>query len=226
MTVTPNTDQAQVPDDKSAQLEKNFAAQRKHYEKQLEQERNARMLAEEKVAEAGRMAERRSTSNDEEDDDSEPYVDNKKLNRKLASFERNIEEKIDKKAEAKAYAMIEQERRNAYLKDNADMSKVLSEENLEKFANTHPRLAESLLRMPEGFERQRLVYENIKALGVDRPEVKTPSVQEKIEANRKSPYYQGSGVGSAPYASQSDFSEGGQKNAYAKMQELKNRLRI
>jgi hypothetical protein len=80
--------------------------------------------------------------------------------------------------------------------------------------------------MPEGFERQRLVYENIKALGVDKPISKEPSVQEKIEANRKSPYYQPSGVGAAPYASQSDFSAGGQKQAYEKMQELKNRLRI
>ena len=50
--------------------------------------------------------------------------------------------------------------------------------------------------------------------------------QEKIDANRKSPYYQPSGVGAAPYASAGDFSDSGQKSAYAKMQELKSRLRI
>lgn len=225
MTVTPNTDQVQVVDDKSAQLEKNFAAQRKHYEKQLEQERQARMLAEEKAEEASRLAQQRSASSDD-DDDNEPYVDTKKLNKKLANFERNIEEKIDKKAEAKAYQMIEAERRTAYLRENNDFDKVMDAETIQKFADRHPRVAETILRMPEGFERQKLVYETIKAMGVDKPEVKGPSVQDKIDANRRSPYYQPSGVGSAPYASQSDFSDGGQKQAYAKMQELKNRLRI
>jgi hypothetical protein len=80
--------------------------------------------------------------------------------------------------------------------------------------------------MPDTFARQKLVYKNIKALGLHRPEAKAPSVQEKIDANRKSPYYQPSGVGTAPYQSVGDFSAGGQKQAYDKMQELKNRLRI
>jgi len=80
--------------------------------------------------------------------------------------------------------------------------------------------------MPEGFERQKLVYKNIKALGLNMPEVKQPTIQDKIDANKRSPYYQPSGVGTAPYASVGDFSSQGQKQAYAKMQELKNKLRI
>ena len=80
--------------------------------------------------------------------------------------------------------------------------------------------------MPEGFERQKLVYENIKALGIDQPEQKGPSIQDKVDANRRGPSYQPTGVGSAPFSSQGDFSAAGMKNAYAKMQELKNRLSI
>jgi hypothetical protein len=80
--------------------------------------------------------------------------------------------------------------------------------------------------MPEGFERQKLVYKNIKALGLHKPEEKAPSIQDKVDANRRSPYYQPSGVGSAPYAPVGDFSANGQKAAYEKMQELKSKLRI
>ena len=56
---------------------------------------------------------------------------------------------------------------------------------------------------------------------------KEPSIQDKIDANRRSPFYQPSGIGSAPYAGpDGDFSAAGQKTAYDKMQELKSRLRI
>ncbi len=96
----------------------------------------------------------------------------------------------------------------------------------QKFADNDPELAETILQMPEGFERQKLVYKNIKALGLHKPAQKQSTIQEKIDQNRRSPYYQASGVGSAPYASQGDFSAGGQKNAYEKMLELKKNLRI
>jgi hypothetical protein len=80
--------------------------------------------------------------------------------------------------------------------------------------------------MPEGFERKKLVYQNIKELGINKPEQKQPSIQDKIDANRKSPYYQPSGVGTAPYAQVGDFSEAGQKNAFAKMRELQKQMRL
>jgi len=63
-------------------------------------------------------------------------------------------------------------------------------------------------------------------MGLHQPEQKQASIQEKVDANRRSPYYQPTGVGSAPYGNTGDFSPAGQKNAYAKMQDLKNRLRI
>jgi hypothetical protein len=57
------------------------------------------------------------------------------------------------------------------------------------------------------------------------PEAK-PSIQETIDKNRKGPFYQPTGVGTAPYAGGGDFSPTGQKSAYDKMQELKARLRL
>jgi hypothetical protein len=118
----------------------------------------------------------------------------------------------------------EELRQEMWLENNPDFYDILN--HAQRFAERAPKLAESILRMPEGFERQKLVYQNIKALGLDQPEKKQQSIQEKIDSNRKSPYYQPSGVGSAPYASQGDFSESGKKNAYDKLQELKRNLRI
>lgn len=213
---------------KNEAIETNLAKQRQMYERKLEQERQARMELEARIAAAEAAAQQRERMSpvNEEEEDSEPYVDKKKLHKELHKFQKNIEETIDKKAEAKAAAMIETERRTGYLRENPDFNQVMNEETIEKFANKHPRLAEGILRMPEGFERQKLVYETIKTLGMDKPEEKQPSIQDKIDANRRNPYYQPSGVGSAPYASAGDFSSSGQKNAYAKMQELKNRLRL
>ncbi len=80
--------------------------------------------------------------------------------------------------------------------------------------------------MPESFERYKLVYKNIKALGLHKPSPKEPTLEEKLAANRKSPYYQPSGEASAPYQSAGNFSLDGQKQAYEKMQELKKHMRI
>lgn len=230
MTTSIEAQASSEPDSKNEVIENNLAKQRRMYERQLEQERLARQQAEERATAAEATAQertRKSSTNDSDDEeDDEPYVDRRKLHKELHKFQKNMEQTIDQKAEAKASALIEQERRSNYLKENGDFNQVMNEDTIEKFAQKHPRLAENILRMPDGFDRQKLVYENIKALGIDKPEQKQVSIQEKIDANRKSPYYQPSGVGAAPYASVGDYSASGQKNAYDKMQELKNRLRI
>ncbi|HEY5235605.1 MAG TPA: hypothetical protein VIJ14_05465, partial [Rhabdochlamydiaceae bacterium] len=152
---------------------------------------------------------------DDADDDSEPYVDHKKLNKKLAAFEQNFEKKVDAKAETIARSMIEQERQSSFLKANPDFQQILSPEMIQKFAEKHPDIAEPMLDMPDNFSRQKLLYQNIKALGINRPAVAEPNIQQKIDANRKSPYYQPTGGNAPPYAGQGDFSQAGQKNAYA-----------
>jgi hypothetical protein len=121
-------------------------------------------------------------------------------------------------------AAKEELKQEMWLENNPDFYDVL--QHAEKFAQKAPKLAETILRMPEGFERQKLVYQNIKELGINKPEQKQPSIQEKIDANRRSPYYQPSGVGSSPYSQVGDFSPTGQKNAYEKLKQLKEQLRL
>lgn len=215
---------------KNESIETNLAKQRQMYERKLEQERMARAQAEERAVLAEKAATERaklSPLNDDEDDD-EPYVDKKKLHKTLTRFGEQTKQQTQEDIKKAVEQALDQERRGQYLRDNSDFNQVMNEQTIERFALKHPKLAQNILQMPDGFERQKLVYENIKALGIDKPESKSPTIQEKIESNRRSPYYQPSGVGTAPYATttQGDFSSQGQKNAYDKMQELKNRLRI
>ena len=162
---------------------------------------------------------------EEEDNYGEPYVDEKRLEKKLAKFGNNTQSEIQKAMQSAKEAAKEEVKRELFLENNSDFYDVL-QNHADKLAQKAPRLAESILRMPDGFERQKLVYENIKVLGLDKPEQKPSSIQDKIDANRKSPFYQPSGVPTSPYAAAGDFSVSGQKNAYAKMQELKNKMRI
>ncbi len=218
--MTTPTPESQAQENKPNDKELNFRALESKYQRELEKERNARVEAERVAQEA--MS--RKTEDLDEEDDSEPYVDHKRLTKTLSSFEKKLEEKIDKKAEQIAERKSQEKDREYWLKNNPDFYEVL--QHADKFAQKDPELAESILEMPDTFARQKLVYKNIKALGLHKPEAKSPSIQEKIDANRKSPYYQPSGIGTAPYQSVGDFSAGGQKQAYEKMQELKNRLRI
>lgn len=195
--------------------ELNFRALEARYEKKLAEERQARLELEQRL--------KQSSENDEDDND-EPYVDHKKLNKKLSRLGEATQSEIQKAMEFAKNNAKEELKQELWLENNPDFYDTLK--HAEKFAEKAPRLAESILRMPEGFERQKLVYQNIKALGIDEPERKQPSIQDKIDANKRSPYYQPSGVGNAPYASQGDFSPSGQKNAYDKLQELKRNLRI
>lgn len=216
---------ANVAESKQNDKEINFRLQekaiRETYEKQLSQERSARIEAERKAEEA---LSRRNSSIEEDEEEIEPYVDHKKLKREQAKFKQNMKQETQSDIQTAVQRALNEERKSNWLKSNPDFFDVL--QHAEKLAMKDPDLADSILEMPEGFERQKLVYKNIKALGLDKPEVRQPSIQEKVDANRRSPFYQPSGVGTAPYASEGNFSAQGQKDAYAKMQELKNRLRI
>lgn len=219
MTVPTNENQEQVA--KPSDKELNFRALEAKYQRQVEQERQARLEAERKAQELERTA---NKSQEDDEDSAEPYIDEKRLNKKLNKFGQNTQGEIQKAMEQAKEAAKEELKQEMWLDSNPDFYDVL--QHAEKFAQKAPELAKTILRMPEGFERQKLVYQNIKTLGIDKPEVKQSSVQEKIDANRKSPYYQPSGVGTSPYQAQGDFSAAGQKQAYAKMQELKARLSI
>jgi len=160
----------------------------------------------------------------DEDDDSEPYVDHKKLKREQARFGQEIKQQTQTEIKQAVQQALAQERQQNWIKSNPDFYDIL--QHAEKFAQQDPELAEAILEMPDTFERQKLVYKNIKALGVHKPKPVESSIQQKVDANRRSPYYQPTGVAASPYSAQGDFSQAGQKNAYDQMQKLKNQLRI
>lgn len=210
----------QVPEAKNNEKELNFRRLEAKYQQELAAERAKR-------EEAERLAQQYQNQTQqvqEEEDDSEPYVDHKKLNKTLSKLGMNTHSEIQKAMEQAKRTAKEEVKRELWLENNPDFYEVLN--HAEKFAQKAPKLAETILKMPEGFERQQLVYQNIKELGLHKPEQQQPSIQEKIDANRRSPFYQPSGVGAAPYAPTGDFSQGGQKQAYDKMKELQARLRL
>lgn len=224
MTVPSNANDNQQPpvETKSNDQEINFAKLRK----QLESERQAKQQLEERL---NRLEQERYKAPEKESDDyqsDEPYVDHRLLDKRFKNFEGAIDQKIEKKAEERARALMDKERQENFLKQNPDFFNIVSNEYVQKFAEKHPEIAEPMLEMPDNFARQKLLYQNIKALGVHKKEEPAKPIQETINQNRRSAYYQPSGVGTAPYAGQGDFSQSGQKSAYEKLQQLKKNMRL
>ena len=209
-----------VVDQKPNDKEHNFRA----IEARLQQERAARLEAEKKADEALRLVQeiKQQKIQDDDDNSNEPYVDDKRLEKKLNKFGQNTQSEIQKAMELAKQNAKQELKQEMWLESNPDFYQVL--QLADKFAQKAPKLAEHILKMPDSFERQQLVYQNIKEMGLDKPEQKQPSVQDKIDANRRNPYYQPTGIANSPYASSGDFTQQGQKEAYKKMQELKARL--
>jgi hypothetical protein len=207
--------QQTAQDQKISDKEINFRKQEQLYQRVLS-EKEARIAELEKKAQVN--------VREEEDDDSEPYVDHKKLNKKLSKFGEATKSDIASQMQQAKELAKDEIRQELWLENNPDFYSVL--QLADRFAQKAPELAKTILRMPEGFERQKLVYQNIKTLGIDQPEKKESSIQEKIDSNKRGSYYQPSTIGTAPYASVGDFSPTGQKNSYDKLLELKNRLRL
>lgn len=219
--MTENTQENQVQTNPNADKELNFRKLEARYQQELATERARREESERRIAELSRA---QQTPEPEEEDTQDPYVDHKRLDKKLNKFGQNTQQDIKKAMEQAKIQAKEELKQEIFLETHPDFDDVL--QKAEEFAMKSPKLAETILRMPQGFERQKLVYHTIKEMGLDKPQQKAPTIQEKIDSNKKSPYYQPSGVGTAPYNSVGNFSADGQKQAYDKMQELKSRLRL
>lgn len=219
MTAPTNENQSQTQENKLNDKELNFRALEAKYQRQLEQERQARLEAERKMEQVSKQ----SAPQDEEEDD-EPYVDRKRLNKTLAKFGQQTKQETQTEIQKAVQSALAEERKQGWLKSNPDFFEIM--QHAEKFAQQDPELAETILQMPDTFERQKLVYKNIKALGIHKPPEKQSTIQDKIDANKRSPYYQPTSVGAAPYSQVGDFSPTGQKQAFEKMQQLKKSLRI
>lgn len=218
--MTAPTDQNQVQTVAPANdKELNFRKQQAMYERMLnEREQRIAQLEQERQAKA-------QPQHDDDDDTSDAYVDHKRLKKTLAQQGQSTQSEIQKAMQMAKQSAKEELKQEFWLESHPDFEQTMM--LADKFAEKHPNLAKTMLRMPEGFERQQLVYQTIKDMGFDKPEVKQSAVQDKIDSNRRSPYYQPTGVGAAPYTGeQSDFSPSGQKAAYEKIQALKNRLKL
>jgi hypothetical protein len=212
--------QSQAQENKPSDKELNFRA----LEAKLAQERAGRLEAEKKAIELANQYRQAPQQQEEPEHDDEPYVDHKNLAKKLQKFGQSTKTEIEKAMEIAKEKAKDELKQEMWLENNPDFYDVL--QHAEKFAQKAPKLAENILRMPEGFERQKLVYHNIKELGIDKPEQKSSGIQETIDAKKRGPYYQPTGIGTPAAGAMGDFSDVGQKNAYAKMQELKKRLRM
>ena len=214
--MTENQPTAQVQEQKDSDKELNFRALQAKHKRELDQERQARLELEKKFQEF------QSRQHQEEEESDVPYVEPKRLEKKLAQFGQSTETNIQKAMEIAKSKAKEELKQEMWLEKNSDFFDIMK--HADKLYHEDRELADTILTMPDNFERQKLVYKTIKKLGLHE-EKKAPSIQEKIDLNRRSHYYQPSGVASAPYSAAGDFSAAGQKNAYEKMQELKNRLR-
>lgn len=212
------------PEQTQAQTDKelNFRKQEQMFQRQLAAEKARADELERRYEESRRAIQQQQP--DDDDDTSEPYVDHKKLKKEQAKFGQQFKQETQSEIQKAIKTAIAEDRKERWLDQHKDFQAVL--QLADKFHEKHTELAENILEMPEGFERSKLVYKTIKELGLDKPEAPVQTIQQKIDANRKGPYYQPSGTGTSPYSSQGDFSAGGQKQAYDKMQELKARLRI
>lgn len=202
--------------------ELNFRALESKYEKMLADERQERQREKEEFnKKLNEFQSQYQQSHETEDDDE--YVDTRRLSKKLTDFEKKLEAKIETAAEKKARLMFQERDKEKWQRDHEDFYNVL-EKHADEFQQKYPHLANSILQISDPFEKQRMAYENIKALGIDKPKA---SIQETVNQKQRGPYYQPSNVGSAPYSNNSgDFSPTGQKSAYENMKALQARMRI
>lgn len=207
--------------DKPNDKELNFRMLEAKYQRQLEQERAAR---EAERQELERLKQQLASPPEEEDDD-DPYVDKKKLKKTLSNFGQTTQTEIQKAMEHAKRQAKEELKQEIWLEQNPDFHDVLSKHAATLYENA-PHLANTILKMPDTFERKQLVYHNIKQLGLHKPRSAEPSIQQKIDENRRSPFYQPSSVATGGVAPPGDFSEQGQKQAYENLQKLKKNLRL
>jgi hypothetical protein len=218
----PNTVQPGAENTQRNDKEYNFAQIRQ----QLERERTEKVALAQELEKVKRVVQEKLAP-PEDDGDDEPYVDHKRLKRELGKVAERTANETDNKIQQAVNRALGDERQRQWLKNNPDFHEVM--QHAQAFADHDPELAETILEMPEGFERQKLVYKNIKALGIHKPPEQKASIQDKIDQNRKSPFYQPTGVATPGFGASNggkDYSPAEGQNAYKKMQELKSRLRI
>lgn len=160
-------------------------------------------------------------------DEVEDYVDPARLKAKL-SIERTALERKAKEIAKNTYQEIkkeeeEKEKKNyiARLKrDYPDYESVMNESTLMTLEQIDPIFLETVLSIPDDYERRAKTYKKIKSL--PKPEEKV-SIQDKVAENQQNPYYMPSGSGN-PSAVEFDIrSKSARESAYAKLKAAQKR---
>lgn len=219
-TIQPSAENSQKANDK----EYNFAQIRQ----QLDREKAEKAVLAQELEKVKKVVqERMQPVEDDDASDDEPYVDHKRLKKELGKVAQRTANETDSKIQQAVNKALSEERQKQWIKSNPDFYDIM--QHAQAFADRDPELAETILEMPEGFERQKLVYKSIKSLGIHKPPEVKSGVQDKINQNLRSPFYQPSGVASPAYGIANggkEYTPAEGQNAYKKMQELKSRLRI
>ena len=213
--------ETQVADTRPSDKELNFRKQEQAFLKKIEEERQARLQLEQKLSEMERQRNSQPYHDDDDDDSDDPYIEKKRFKKSLQKVQDESRHYTETAVQKAVRQALDQERQQTWLKNNPDFSSVMN--HAEKLYHVDPELAETILAMPEGFERNKLVYRNIKALGLH--EDPKPKIQDIIN-QPKHGHYQPTSVGNFASQHGADFSKEGQKKAYEKMQALKKALRI
>jgi hypothetical protein len=222
MTVSPisNATEAPQPSDKELNFRK--------LEGKLEQERAARQQAEERLSQLEKMAQERSrsSSNDDDDDDygDEPYVDHKRLKKALGKAVQKTASETDTKIQQAVHAALQEERRKQWLNQNSDFEEVMG--HAQEFYEKDKDLGDTILKMPDEFERQKLAYKSIKLMGLHKKEEPKQTMQQQIDGNRRNMYYAPSGMTAPPFENRGDFSPQGKEAAFKKMKEAQKRIGV
>ncbi len=223
MTVPENQAQdTQQSENKVDNKEYNFRLAEARFQRELEKERQARLEAERMAQELQERQQQRYQNDDDDENDGDPYVNKKKFNKQMQKFGENTRKQYQEDINKAVVNALREKEKQDWIKANPDFYQVL--QHADKFADYDPELAETILDMPEGFQRQKLVYKNIKALGLHQD--RKTSIQDTVNAKQKGPHYMPSGTGTHPYGGPiADYSKDGQKQAYEKMQALLNKKR-
>lgn len=213
---------AAAPADNSKEL--NFKKQTEYYEGVLQEERKKRLELEQAVKSMSPKIQ-----NEEEEEDDEPYVDRKKLDKTLNRFANKSREETRTEIQKAVSDALSVERQNTWLKSHPDFYEVM--QHAQAFADKNPDLAEDYLDLEAAdFKKQKMVYNNIKAMGLHKKEEPKPSIQDQIKDNKKGYFYAPSGQGTPPYqpfiAGGKEYSQDEQKAAFHRMRQLQEKLRV
>lgn len=203
------------------QLEASREAERKAKEVEKEARMRAEFEAEMLKRELEEIKQMLQPKEKDPLDEVEDYVDPDRLKAKL-KIERAALERKAKDIAKQTYDEIKREEQEKEKRDflgrlkkeYPDYDQVMNENNLLTLEKVDPLFLDTVLAIPDDYERRKKTYAKLKAL--PQPEEKV-SIKEKVVENQQNPYYIPAGSGT-PTAVEFDIrSKSARDAAYAKL---------